>query len=195
MSGVLDRGQWTFLPVWVGETFQCRNLGKSQLHLKTLPFPCLIIFHSPTSHPPPPPPLPLSSLLFSHSLSGRAICEGPVQHHSAPAEASSSSGYNSEWISISSGHWIRMSNLVQVAPPLFPWCCLCVAVSTVAPSRAGVAFACCLAVSAWQVSHTRIRVCGGKWPLSPVLHWPCKDTVNARWQSWVWLPVVWKFLK
>ena len=47
-------------------------------------------------------PTPCSyPLFFSHSLSGRATCEGPVQHNSAPAEASGSSGYNSECISIS----------------------------------------------------------------------------------------------
>lgn len=146
-------------------TFQCCDLGKSQLHLKTLPFPCLIIFHPPISCPVPPPSTPTllpSSLLFSHSLSGRAICEGPVQHHSAQAEASGSRGYNSEWISISSGHLIRMSSWVQVAPPPFPWCRLCAMASIVAPSCAGIAFACSVAVSAWQVSHMGIRVCSGK---------------------------------
>lgn len=164
----------SFSPSVSGRNFSMLQFREKSTPLKNSPFPLSDYLSSSHTLSPPPLPLPLSSLLFSHSLSGRAICEGPVQHHSAPAEASSSSGYNSEWISISSGHWLRMSNLVRVAPPLSLWCCLCAAVSTVAPSHAGVAFACCLAVSAWQVSHTGICVCGGKWPLSSVLHWPYK---------------------
>ena len=70
-----------------------------------------------SSHTPPPPSRVFSSLLSSHSLSGRAICEGPVQHNSAPAEASSSSGYNSEWISTSSGCLKRMRNCVLAIHP------------------------------------------------------------------------------
>jgi len=94
--------------------FSMLRFSKSQLQLKILPLPCLIIFHPPIS--PPPPSRVFSSLLSSHSLSGRAICEGPVQHNSAPAEASSSSGYNSEWISTSSGCLKRMRNCTGAIP-------------------------------------------------------------------------------
>lgn len=74
---------------------------EKSITVKTSLFLCLIIFHppiNPTLFIPTPCFYPL---FFSHSLSGRAACEGPVQHNSAPAEASGSSGYNSEWLSIS----------------------------------------------------------------------------------------------
>lgn len=45
---------------------------KSQLQLKTLPLPCLIIFHPPISHPLPPP-----SCVFSPFSSPIHCQEGP----------------------------------------------------------------------------------------------------------------------
>lgn len=110
---------WTFSqPECPLELFLMLRFRKSRLQLKTLPRPCLMI-----SRPPIPCPLSASSrvfpsLLFSHSLSGRAICEEPVRLNPAPAEASSSRGYNSEWISISSGHLITLRSCVRVPPPL-----------------------------------------------------------------------------
>lgn len=87
----------------------CKLIFKSQnTAFKKSPSLFLIIFHPSTSHSRPSHPM----CLFSHSLSGRDTCEGPVQHNSAPTEASSSCGYNSEWISISSGRVIRMRNCV-----------------------------------------------------------------------------------
>lgn len=93
--------------------------------MKALPPPCLIIFRPPISCPLFPSSRVFSSLLFSHSLSGRAICEGPVQHNSAPAETSGSSGYNSEWLSISSERLIRMRNCMSVSSsvPMVPLAC------------------------------------------------------------------------
>lgn len=127
---------------------------KSRFQLKTPLRPCLIIFRPPIPCPLSASSRVFSSLLFSHSLSGRAICEEPVRLNPTPAEASSSSGYNSEWISISSGHLITLRNCVRVPPPLF-WCChLCVT----AHSCVGLAFACSLGTSAWQ-EWTRTLVC------------------------------------
>lgn len=75
-------------------------LKKSQLQLK-LPF-FFVYLSSPPINPTLFIPTPcFYPLFFSHSLSGRATCEGPVQHNSAPAKASGSSGYHSEWLSIS----------------------------------------------------------------------------------------------
>lgn len=101
------------------------RIRKNQFQLKALPLPCLIIFRPPISCPLFPSSHVFSSLLFSHSLSGRAICEGPVQHNSAPAETSGSSGYNSEWLSISSGRLIRMRNCMSVSSfvPMVPPAC------------------------------------------------------------------------
>lgn len=50
------------------------------------------------SPPFPSPPFPPSFFFSSHSLSGRAASEGPIQQGTAPAETSSGSSYNSEWI-------------------------------------------------------------------------------------------------
>lgn len=136
--------------------FNANKLGKVN-QLKALPLPCLMTFRPPMSCPLSASSRVFSSLLFSHSLSGRAICEGAVQHHSAPAEASGSSGYNSEWISISSGRLITMRNRVRVSVPLFPWGHLRVTMSAVARSWVGLAFACVLAAFAWQ-EWTRIWV-------------------------------------
>lgn len=117
-----------------------------------------------------PSPSRVSPLLFSHSLSGRASCEGPVQHRPAPAEASGSSGYNSEWISISSGHLIRMRNCVRVSPPLFQRCHLCAVASACSallcwPSSRMFCGCLCMA----GVTHTGVCVRDGKLPPHPAL--------------------------
>lgn len=107
----------------------------------------------------------------SHSLSGRAIFEGPVQHNSAPAEASSSSGYNSEWISISSGCFMRMRNCVLVSPcATFQWCHSCAMASSTALSCVGGVLACSPAVFALPASHTGVWVCSGKLSWDPDLY-------------------------
>ena len=122
------------------------RFSRSQLQLRILPLSCLTVFHPAVSSPSPPR---VSCPPSSHSLSGRAICEGPVRHSSAPAEASSSSGYDSEWISISSGCSKRMGSCALLHAPA-----LRVPLAGVAASTASwVGGALTYSLSAWQASH------------------------------------------
>lgn len=146
---------------------------KSQPQLKTLPLPCLMIFRPPTSCPLSASSRVFSSLLFSHSLSGRAICEGPVQHNSAPAEASGSSGYNSEWISISSRRLITMRNCVRVSAPvsMVPLACDRVNCGPLLGWRGFRMFSGCLCMAGVDPD---IGVCDGKLLRNPILYLSCQ---------------------
>lgn len=75
---------------------------RRMVQLKTYPFPSCPLASSPPSLPPSLT-LPFSfclspSLVFTHSLSGRAASEGPAQHSVAATQTGTAGSCNSEWI-------------------------------------------------------------------------------------------------
>lgn len=104
---VVTRARRFHLPLALAaRVVQCWDVVASErrmVRLKTYPFPsCPLAFI-----PPIPPSLSHPSLLFclspslvfTHSLSGRAASEGPVQRSVAATETGTAGSCNSEWIS------------------------------------------------------------------------------------------------
>lgn len=91
---------------------QCWDVVASErrtVRLKTYPFPsCPLASSLPPSLSHPSLLFCLSpSLVFTHSLSGRAASEGPVQRSVAATETGTTGSCNSEWISTpgAAGSW------------------------------------------------------------------------------------------
>lgn len=98
-------------PHSVAEHWGLAASGRHMVQLKTYPFPSCPLASSPPSLPPSLT-LPFSfclspSLVFTHSLSGRAASEGPAQRSVAATQTGTAGSCNSEWILTCGGlcHW------------------------------------------------------------------------------------------
>lgn len=104
---VVTRARGSHLPhAPLARIVQCWNVAASERHtvqLKTYPFPSCPLASSPAIPPSLSHPSLLfclsPSLVFTHSLSGRAASEGPVQRSVAATETGTAGSCNSEWIS------------------------------------------------------------------------------------------------